>query len=62
MLKKKWKCFDCGNVFETEWIPSFLVKCPKCNSTRVYRIDKYRGKGFGRRLKRGICRFFQKSP
>lgn len=43
MSKKIWKCLNCGHVFETSWIPFHLVKCPKCGSNMVYRIDSMRG-------------------
>lgn len=55
-MRKKWKCLNCGAEFETEWIPYFMVKCPYCGSKNVHRIDTYRGRGFGARYRRGICR------
>jgi len=55
-MKKRWKCGNCGREFETGWIPYFLVKCPSCGSKNVYRIDELRGKGFGVRARRGICK------
>jgi len=55
-MNKRWVCMDCGCEFETAWIPFNMVKCPKCGSRRVYRIDDQRGKGYGRRMKRGVCR------
>jgi len=53
---KKWRCLDCGYEFETPWIPSSFVRCPRCGSNRVFRIDPYRGRG-GRpdRWRRGLC-------
>ena len=56
MRSKRWRCMDCGHEFETGWIPSSMVSCPRCGSRRVYRIDPERGKGYGPRYKRGICR------
>jgi len=55
-MKKKWVCMNCGYEFETSWIPFYMVKCPKCGSKMVHRIDENRGKGFGRRQRRSICR------
>jgi len=55
-MKKKWVCMNCGHEFETPWMPFYMVKCPKCGSKMVHRIDENRGKGFGRRQRRGICR------
>jgi len=54
-MKKKWRCKDCQYEFETSWIPYFMVRCPRCGSKNVYRIDKLKGKGFGPRFKRGVC-------
>jgi len=56
MLRKKWVCVNCGHEFETPWIPSQFVKCPNCGSNLVHRIDQLRGKGFGNRFRRGLCR------
>lgn len=55
-MKKRWCCKECGNEFETSWIPYFFVKCPRCGSRNVYRVDELRGKGFGPRFKRKICK------
>jgi len=55
-VKKRWVCMDCGHEFETPWIPFNMVRCPKCGSRRVHRIDARRGQGYGRRYRRGICK------
>jgi len=55
-MKKVWICRNCGTQFETPWIPFSYAKCPNCGSKDVYRIDEKRGKGFGPRYRRGICR------
>ena len=47
---------NCGCEFETSWISSQFVSCPKCGSRRIVRIDPYRGRGIGPRFRRGICR------
>jgi len=33
-----------------------MVKCPRCGSRRVHRIDARRGRGYGPRYRRGVCR------
>jgi len=55
-MEKKWKCLDCGKEFSTPWIPFSMVSCPACGSRRVHRIDARRGKGYGVRARRGICK------
>jgi len=54
-MNKRWRCLDCGHEFETPWIPFNFVKCPRCGSKNVVRVDPYRGRGFGARHRRGIC-------
>jgi len=54
-MKKKWVCMDCGHEFETPWVPFSSVKCPRCGSARVHRIDSGRGRGYGPRYRRGVC-------
>jgi len=54
-VKKRWVCMDCGYEFETPWIPFNMVKCPRCGSKNVHRIDEKRGFGYGPRHRRGIC-------
>jgi len=54
-MRKKWVCMDCGHEFETPWIPFNMVKCPRCGSARVHRIDSGRGRGYGPRFRRGVC-------
>jgi len=34
-----------------------MVSCPACGSKRVHRIDARRGRGYGARAKRGICKY-----
>ena len=53
-MRKRWVCMNCGHRFETAWIPFTMVKCPKCGSNLVHRIDRMRGRGYGRRARRGI--------
>ena len=55
MRKKIWVCMNCGNEFETDWIPYYMVKCPYCGSSNVHRIDEARGHGYGPRYRRGVC-------
>jgi len=56
MLTKEWYCANCGRRFRTPWLPSMFVVCPFCGSRRVYRVDARRGRGYGPRYRRGICR------
>jgi len=56
-MEKEWYCMHCGCKFKTAWVPFNLVKCPKCGSRQVHRIDAQRGKGYGARHRRGICRY-----
>ena len=57
-LKKKWYCSKCGQEFETPWIPSQFVTCPNCGADHkfIFRVDEFKGKGFGNRFRRKICK------
>ncbi len=64
-LRRKFKCLDCGYEFEEPFgKPRWMVKCPKCGSSNVVRVDvpagfgrgAGRGRGwFGRGRGRGWC-------
>jgi predicted Zn-ribbon and HTH transcriptional regulator len=46
---RQFKCEDCGNIWEVPFGAGKRgrkMECPKCNSSRIHRID-YGGHGFG---------------
>jgi len=55
--KRKFKCFDCGHEFEEPFgKPRWMVKCPKCGSENIVRVDTpagWCGRGYGRGGGRG---------
>ena len=56
MKKKVWMCRDCGKKFSTQWVPFSEVSCPNCGSSNVHRVDSLRGRRYGPRHKRMVCR------
>jgi len=52
--KRKFQCLDCGAEFEEPFgKPRWMVKCPKCGSENIVRVDAPQGRGFGRGCGRG---------
>ncbi len=49
--KRRFKCLACGEEFEEPFgKPKWLLRCPKCQSQEIVRIDEWRGgggRGFG---------------
>jgi len=44
---RKFKCLDCGYEFEEPFgKPRWFIKCPKCGSQNVVRVDTERGWGW----------------
>jgi DNA-directed RNA polymerase subunit RPC12/RpoP len=49
--KRKFQCLDCGYEFEEPFgKPRWMLKCPKCASENIVRVDAPQGWG------RGYCR------
>ncbi len=48
--KRKFQCLDCGNEFEEPFgKPRWMLKCPKCGSENIVRVDRPgAGRGYGR--------------
>ncbi len=52
--KRKFKCLDCGHEFEEPFgKPRWMLKCPKCGSENIVRVDAPAG---GRGWWGGFCR------
>ncbi len=50
--KRKFQCLECGHKFEEPFgKPRWMLKCPKCGSENIVRVDAPAG-GWGR----GYCR------
>ncbi len=51
---RRFRCYDCGNEFEVPYGTGGMgrqMKCPKCGSNNIHRIDTgggRGGRGFGR--------------
>jgi len=49
--KRKFQCLDCGHEFEEPFgKPRWMLKCPRCGSENIVRVDAPQGWG------RGYCR------
>ncbi len=47
--KRRFKCLDCGNEFEEPFgKPRWMLKCPKCGSENIVRLDAPAGRGYCR--------------
>ena len=52
--KRKFKCLECGHEFEEPFgKPRWMLKCPKCGSENILRVD---GAGWCRGYGRGAGR------
>ncbi len=50
MAKRKFKCYDCGNEFDVPYGTGGMgrqMKCPKCGSNNIHRVDSGPGAGRG---------------
>ena len=47
-MERLFRCLDCGEEFKVPFgQPRWLIKCPKCGSQNIVRIDNNRGFGWG---------------
>ncbi|HIC09392.1 MAG TPA: hypothetical protein EYO62_05015 [Aquificales bacterium] len=45
-MERTFKCLDCGEEFKVPFgQPRWTLKCPKCGSQNIVRIDNNRGWG-----------------
>jgi DNA-directed RNA polymerase subunit RPC12/RpoP len=48
VAERRFRCLDCGEEFNEPYgKPRWLVKCPKCGSSNIVRVDIPAGYGRG---------------
>lgn len=51
MIKRRFRCYDCGHIWELPFESTKYIICPSCNSSNINRREEDRG--YCRRGRRG---------